>query len=645
MGNMKKTFTTLFVLGLVAVLSGCVKDYSGTGGQDGGDGWQQQPLPTTDVVDTRYDGTAALFITGQDEILGKLQSRLPNLVDLSGNPDFILFDEGAIPQFISDDAELSRLKGLYALGAAVGCVNPAGNWAELYHEIAYDVSHDDDDNGCRYEDMVPIFESCDFYITKADGRVYAHDRVADADTVTQVIVTTDTDQEGNLSGSTENESYICNHVPNDYQWGREAEKVVEWLNENAGTMTQSPYFVATNAVKGGMDEMLQANLVYTWSPSVKIKHYAYNYDYADSYPDVKVRFTVRAAYSEKDGKDLYDVQVVEEFPANESFVADNAMTRKHLAYRWKYTGHTYAGPEVDMWLATNAITAKDDYPYDATAVDIHGAVPKNEAGSYTVTHVPGSWSVGGSATAGVSGKDFAGSLGFAFNYTMPADLKTTTSSNMPVTYTRTGKVAKWVYDAKGAYYSGPWGSNSTCHRDFPDISVKNCETDQILLFAVDGARQIGSSPMYLAIRINFKTKWAKGGPWKGEDKSGTDSHHCFYSLQLPEVMRYFTKYTPSASGVIADAAEWNSLHTMFKNGNVNYRALCDDVLRIGAPTKDNVVERANTIWDKVVDQLVKEYGKTSTKYEYTVVLKDEDGNRLKSALQIKNGDWKKIELK
>ena len=71
--------------------------------------------------------------------------------------------------------------------------------------------------------------------------------------------------------------------------------------------------------------------------------------------------------------------------------------------------------------------------------------------------------------------------------------------------------------------------------------------------------------------------------------------------------------------------------------NVNYRALCDETLTVGAQTTDGLTENATKIWRQALEGIIKQYGKMNTTYSYAVVLCDSEGAHLPLALTIKNG--------
>ena len=77
--------------------------------------------------------------------------------------------------------------------------------------------------------------------------------------------------------------------------------------------------------------------------------------------------------------------------------------------------------------------------------------------------------------------------------------------------------------------------------------------------------------------------------------------------------------------------------------NVNYRALCDETLTVGAQTEEGLTENATKIWRQALEGIIKQYGKMNTTYSYAVVLNDSNGAHLPIALTIKNGKWSIVE--
>ena len=92
-------------------------------------------------------------------------------------------------------------------------------------------------------------------------------------------------------------------------------------------------------------------------------------------------------------------------------------------------------------------------------------------------------------------------------------------------------------------------------------------------------------------------------------------------LFLPKVSRFFQKYTPSFKGGYTVKEYEGDYLTYWAMGlqpmlmnSVNYRALCDNTLTVGAQKQQDLAVNTTKIWRQALEALVTQYNGTKVKF-------------------------------
>lgn len=422
--------------------------------------------PTEDEVKVTYSRKVSFLGVDSDyPSMNYLKKRIPNaLTTLDATADVIVITEKEAGKLLEGDERYPQLEEMWFMDKPFAFIQPAANSLKLFAKL----------NGKEVadipQDKIENYKNLSICIMKASGNWFMHEKFHA--TYTYQSESVEVDEQDKVVESTETK--VIDFTPNSYHWGRMAENICTWLAENTETESRAHYAFRSR----GEVETAKYNSI-TYHPSVTV-----NYDSYGTNPDSRsvtptIIVSVASGYDATNSRDFYDVKIEERFPANETFI-ENTVTKKKAAYKYKYTGGFYSGPDVELSLYTDAKDFKM-----ADNILFIDPVPLQKAGEYSETHYPGNWTLGGSLTGSAGYKELGASLGFSFSYTMPTTTVTTVSSEMPIEYSESGGTAKWKSSLKfGDVYTGKWGLNKS-YKGVPEISKQTNIHSQMVGMAVN----------------------------------------------------------------------------------------------------------------------------------------------------------------
>lgn len=479
-----------------------------------------------------------------------------------------------------------------------------------------------------------IFNGINIYAVRADGNCFLQEKIGGGGFAKNLYSQIGENENGTTENSGIQQVSDADSTPNDYNKGIAGENLAKWLNKNASIGEQRNIaFVRSDS------EFSVYPVKTTYHHSYDITHdWIKKYNSDASVPnsttiDVKSEIVAYGAYSTSENCDVYDISLYQEFPADKTFI-DDVYVHEYLAYNYKYTGGCYYGPTVNINL--------DDISESEIELEEIAPLPLTD-GQYNNTHYPMQLSFGSSLEGNISTSGVGISSGLSTSCTLPYSTISFNHAEMPINFSNDNKHAIWEYSTDYQIYNCIWGFNPKPN-DIPDIVHSFCHTDQAVTFVVRNTKSYGNKLFRIGYDIKYTDYSEYADPWQGWKHTHT-RHYSGLFINMPTVNRYFEKYTPypmpGFSGP-ADSSEWNNLQALLMN-NVNYRALCDETLKVGAQTQDGLDPTAENIWREALESLVKQYNNTKTNYQYVIALAKSDGSHLPLGLQIKDGVWKIVE--
>lgn len=590
-----------------------------------------------DSVKTLFKGEVALLQQDYDRVMSYLNKRfVKTTTELTDSADVVVLDETKARGLIAGGEEYDVLKNVWSSNKILVFISPGSYAYQLVSHLNQNLYGSDSTVTAPSDEELSDFENVKIYAIRADGTALYHEGIGTiGNTSHQDTCQSAGEEYRQHSLSAADSSYSGDAAPvlSEYDRGRIAENLASWLNEHALTGNQRHIALQSESSSFSVDPVCvtrhySITVTHDW-----FKKYCSDPDEvpASKTVDAKVQMDIYGAYSTKSKCDIYDINMYEEFPAQNTFVKDMYVYEKAL-YNYKYTGGCYDGPTVDMYL-------KDISESD---IEVEEAAPLPQTdGQYNNTHYPMQMGLGTSFQGDASASPGV-SMGLSMSFQLPYSTVSFNHAEMPISFSNNGKHAIWEYSTDYKVYEGIWGINPT-YVDIPDVVHSFCKTDQAVTFVVNNTKDYGTKSIKLSTSIKFKIYSEYADPWDHAwyHKSWTKG---FYTT-LPKVYRYFGKYTPSPmpgySGA-GDGSEWGNLEDRLMR-NINYRALCDETLKVGAQVESGLDKTAESIWRSAIESLVTQYNGTKTTNEYVIVLSKENGTHIKLGLHIKDGVWRLVE--
>ncbi len=622
-------FTNLFFMALFSfVLFSCSEDNEETEYEY--DKHYVNKQPTEDEVKTQFSGKVALLQENNDNVLEYLNKRLINTAtELTENTDVVVMDEAKVQSLLNNETEYGILRKLWNSNKVMVFINPGSDAFTLVERLKQ--LDPTASVAAPTESDLDQFKNIHVYATRADGAALYHEKVDNPRSTAHGIICEVTEE-----GEKEifNGQIASTHKPNEYNKGRLAENVAAWLNERAllGEQHDVAFVRSDNSYSVEPTPVtfyFSINITHDWFKEYSPKDAKVP---SSTMVDAKAHLEIYGTYSTTRNCDVYDINIYEEFPANKTCIEDKYV-HEFLAYNYKYTGGCYSGPTVDLRLK--------DIPKPSIEVEEAAPLPQTD-GKYNNTHYPMQIGFGGSLQGNLSATPGL-SAGLSVSCQLP---HTTTSFNhaeMPIDFSNDDKHAKWTYSTDYRAYKWMWGINPT-FINIPDVVKSFCKTDQAVTFIVNNTKSYGekSVTLLLDLQWNFFSEYAD--PWEHWTFRPREVIP-YLSTKMPKVNRYFDKYTPyplPGYSDIGDGSEWGNLEERLMR-NINYRALCDETLQVGAQTEKGLDVTAENIWRTAIESLVTQYNGTKTTYEYVIALARTNGTHIELGLHIKDGLWRLIE--
>ncbi len=617
----------LFLVGLMGLsIVSCSDKNDEPGNKD-----PQENRPTVDEVKTLFNGKTVLLQPNLDEAVSYLLKRLGNISsELTEDAEVVIMDETHAESFMNEGVNYSVLRKLWNKNKMFVFINPDKYAYSLKEKLSRSLN-DSKESAPTAEDLL-VFKGIKVFGIRADGTMILHEKIGGggAATLLPSIVTVETE---NGTTTKEMAPTVSDYEPNDYEKGILAENVAKWLNSNAKFGEQRNIaFVRSDS------EYNVVPITCTYHHSFTVNHeWVLNHCEDATVPpsttaDTKSELVIYGAYAPAKDWDIYDVTMYQEFPADKTFI-DDMYVHEYIAYNYKFTGGLYYGPKADIALVN----------VDEGSIELEQIAPLPQSGQYNNTHYPMQISFGGGLEGSVSTSGAGLSTGLSMGVSLPYTTISFNHSEMPIAFSNDNKHARWTYSTDYRVYKCNWGFNPK-PQDIPDIVHSFCHTDQAVSFIVNNSRSYSDTKIKLLYDITFYWYDEYADPWEHCHKK--QGHH-YYNIYIsaPIVNRYFGKYTPypmpGYSGA-ADSGEWSNLQTLLMN-NINYRALCDETLKVGSPKESELDNTAMGIWREALESLVRQYDGATTNNEYLIGLARQDGSHISLGLHIKDGKWTIIE--
>lgn len=590
-----------------------------------------------DSVKTLFNGEVALLQQDNDRVMNYLNKRfVKTSAELSDNADVVVLDETKARELIAGGKEYDILKNIWSSNKILVFISPGSHAYQLVSQLNQALSGSDSIVTAPSDEALAAFNDVSIYAVRADGTALYHEAAGTiADAWHNDSRKTIEGQDSLYSPAAGDSSQVSDVAPvlSEYDKGRIAENLASWLNEHALTGKQHHVALQSESSSFSVDPVCitryySVTVTHDWFK----KYSNSNASVPDSKTvDVKFHMDIYGAYSTTNKCDVYDVNMYEEFPAQNTFVKDKYVYEK-AAYNYKYTGGCYYGPRIDLYLPN--ITESD--------IEVEEVAPLPQTdGQYNKTHYPMQLGFGASLQGEISETPGI-SAGLSMSCQLPYTTVSFNHSEMPISFSNDSKHATWEYSTDYSIYKCNWGFNPK-YQDLPDVVHSFCKTDQAVTFVVKNTKDYGSKTMKLNTNVRWKVYAEYADPW--EHWNHRQWWDRSFSTTLPKVYRYFGKYTPypmpGHSGT-GDGSEWGNLEERLMR-NINYRALCDETLKVGAQVESGLDKTAESIWRSAIESLVTQYNGTTTTHEYVIALARENGSHIKLGLHIKDGVWRLVE--
>lgn len=599
-----------------------------TGGGSGGINPPVNPQPTEDVVEATFSGLVVNLANTPTGALPYISKRLSNTTTtLSDEADVVIIDEACAQRLLQNEADFILIKRLWDYKKAILFLDPGAQAIALKQALNGHSTLE----GSHLEQQLSLFDQMCVYITRADGSSLYHEKAdKESETVTGIIGSIN--ENGERIEETPIEMTYAVPAPTEYHKGRVGENVARWLNKHALVGEQSHSSFRTRS-----EEYMTTPVIRTWEVSRTI-----TYDWpktecgqSGNFPDprtvtARIEMVIYGGYWEAGDADVYDVNIYEEFPANQTYI-QNYYYREKGAYNYKLTDGCYYGPRVRLSFDQST----GDYPLED--IQLEQVAPLPQGGTYSTIHAPAATSFGSSLAVtasyppGITG-------GFSCGISLPQTNITFNHSDMRMDFDNTNKEALWTYSTDYSAYQSYVGFNA----DFigvPEIVRSFCHTDQAVSFLLQNSRKYEKQTIYFDVLVGRTVYGEFAEPWDHRWCTREHSTH-WWSIGLPKVNRYFAQYTPYPfpGYSTADSPGWSFLEKSLMD-NINYAALCNDDLWVAAQVEGELDPTAEGIWADVIETLKTQYNGTDTDGEYLIALARPDGTHLNLGLHIKEGKW------
>lgn len=614
-------------------------------------------IPTEDIVNTRFHGKVHIAETG--ELLTEfLQKRFPNVSnEWNEETQLIILGERTAAVFLENEESFQHIMEYWFRNNALAFINPGSKCLTLWNALRMqDISEAEKH---ITPELVSSYNDILVKVVRADGNMMTYHKLNKQNRA-HIDIENIIKKEGSAGEqktNTTSEEY--EFVPKDFNIGLAAERVSEWMNN---------YFLnhpgSDIALRSSEEADYEGNMsTHTIYKQITVSHsicYDYYWCRMDEIPkaattEAIVRINTIAGYNDIINGDVYDITLIQEFDAGKTFL-DNYLIHEHLAYNWRYSGGYYYGPTVDLKIhgGSDAVFSF----YDNT--EIYSPVPVPEDNGYSVTHDPGSTTLGGSISGGGSAnsKGITGSLSgtFSFSFILPKTTTTVPKDGMPLTYTTNHRDnICWNFESDFEVHDLHWGKNPDFNEP-PYITKSHCITEEKVTFGVSNSKSLGHSPVYIDVATDFKTYHELArATIEDEDirhkecgdhyKRLTSHNFNTTNYTLPQVYRYFASYTPYCfytSGVVDGGSGWTQLEATLQGSSSDYKALADGT-QVRAVTIEELDKNAERIWRSSIERIASLNNGSSTSDSYIIALSDKDNNHLPVGLYIHNKTWEVVE--
>lgn len=620
--------------------------------------------PTEDEIKVRFNGKAFIYAE-EGTLMNFIKKRMSNIATSIDDEQIsvIFITENAAGQIMTDEQMYEKISNLWWTNRIIAFIHPKANSLQLISRLrrpAYEYTAPE-----QFGDKVlEGFDDVSIWLMKSNGdnlTVPCPDREQIA-----TYTNTSLNEDGEATDA-KNGSLNLTAAPSDFVWGRAAESVTKWLNKHAEAMRSTHPAIATRS--DGEEYAIETE--YNFDNQLTISYEQAIEDAPDQHDQgipspvvINVTHTmwISASYNTTQNSDVYDVKYEYHFPTDEIFIS-NYTYDKDAAYKWKFSGFCYVGPDIEFSLMNGK-----NY---LTEIATHGPVPILEAGTFTTTHDPGSISLGGSLmtsssiSGGTSGVGVSKTWGktFSVSGTLPRDYSTSAHDVMPLSFHKNRSddsnipAARWhYYRSSYELYDYHGGRNADRLEYNPADVLKNpYDNKAAVTFELKDSQKQAANDLFLSVDISQNLHAEAAGPWDWSYLDYTITDISNKRLLLPIVNRYFEKFTPDYYYTsVANAGtsdHWGNLKATLM-GNVHYQALCDETLVVGSRVTTATYDgkectgteaAASEVWDEAIKTLINQNnGSKEVEGEWVIGLADADGNYLNFGLRISGKTWERV---
>lgn len=621
--------------------------------------------PTEDEIKVRFDGKAYIYAE-EGLLMDFIKKRMGNIATSIDDEQIsvIFITEDVAGQIMANEQMYEKINNFWWTNRIIAFIHPEVNSLQLISRLrrpAYEYTAPEQFG----EEVLEGFDDVAIWLVKSNGNNLTVPR-PDREQIA-AYTNTSLNEDGEAT-DTKNGNLDLTAAPTDFVWGRAADAVAKWLNKNTEATRSTHPAIATR----GDGETYAIETEYNFDNQLTISYEQAIKDAPDQHdqgiPDpvvINVTHTVwvSASYNTTQNSDVYDVKYEYHFPTDEIFI-NNYTYDKDAAYKWKFSGFCYVGPDIEFSLMNS-----QNY---MTEIATHGPAPILEAGTFTTTHDPGSITLGQSLMTSTSISGSASGVGasktwgntFSVSGTLPRNYSTTAHDVMPLSFHKTRSdnsnipAARWhyyrsqyeLYDYRGGFNADRLEYNPA------DVLKKPYDNKAAVTFELKNSQKHGASDLFLSADISQNLHAEAAGPWEWKYLDYTIADISKKRLLLPIVNRYFEKFTPDYYyTTVANAGtsdHWANLKATLM-GNVHYQALCDETLVVGSRVETATYDgkactgteaSASEVWDEAIRTLINQNnGSKEVEGEWIIGLANADGNYLKFGLRISGKTWERVD--
>ena len=577
-------------------------------------------FPTEDVISNTYSGNYAIVGTGDyDEATRYVLNRLTGTrYSYSPTGDYVADDVRLV--FLNNESLLNlerpmveQMKKVVDNGGYI-YVHKPNSLALAFLAIAIygdideamnDLKQGMQKSRSRAESDEPM--TYDSFIMGPNNRQLCLMDIYDGKATTIEVTNPET-------GDVSTEEYLP-QMPDPYEYGRFAENIMEWLNENTEPTGKSIFSRASGEVLDNASDMKVIVPCNVYSRAVHKKE---SKTYDKSF-DASLRVWISNLYNFDKDEDYYHVVLEETFDGSQCYAGQWWSVKiDKVGHRSKYAGFPYTSLYVKP-------SFQNTSGRNGTLKDAWNPQPENEGVTSTVENVSG-WSI--NSQVGYSG-------GFAalFSGDYKNEQTVTTIDKSITPRLRDGSSQNFYWDYKltdELYYKKKSGdvfylTNCNLHEPSKNsLTINTCRTRQSWNWLVSGTKDRGNDPFTLSLDVKFMVLEASAlKSFSSTLPLLANKNNQTFTIDLPVPNRIRMAYSMSCENAVL--SEWAALkEEIISHDRENFAKLNSTRC---APTEQLVDQRTADLWNKTIEGVARRISTFNhlEKDKYVIVLKNNNG--------------------